>query len=132
MKKTIRTFQNNYLNARLNVEFPHDFALCDIDGVSRKSYQKDGKRHTRLIMYETKWKSEKLTPHQLKTLATIQTFTDWSQFDTFSGVYVIRANDSEFNSATVYEVLPNAKVKYAFKAKLKSIYNWMSCKKPFV
>ena len=86
-------WQNNLLNKKLNEEFPHDFGLCDIDGVVMcLNYNKK-----RFIIFESKNEFEKISDSQLRILKTLKESIDWTKFDDYSGIFILRIIDIDSN-----------------------------------
>lgn len=92
----IGEWYNNRIGKKLYEEFPRDFSVCDIDGLVRFEYYKNNSHHTRLIIYESKNEEEKaMKPSQYKSLKLIADAIDWSNFDEFSGLFVLKIRDIE-------------------------------------
>lgn len=80
---------NNRIGKKLHEEYPHDFSICDIDGLVRLSYWS-----TRLIVYESKNDNEKNMGYPQRTsLKLLESVIDWSRLDQMSGVFVLRIVD---------------------------------------
>jgi len=86
----IGEWYNNEIGKKLNEEYPHDFSLCDIDGLARFSYW-----NKRVIIYESKHKNETMRYSQKESLRILDNAIDWSKFDDMSGLYILRVIDLE-------------------------------------
>lgn len=125
-------WQNNIISKRLNEDFPHDFSICDIDGVCRCGYKdKNGKQKIRLIIYECKYENEKESKTQMDTLNFLKEFIDWSKFDSKSGVCLLRVMDENADNLKIYSFKRNG-IKYEKKflrdLTIKDFYNLISVK----
>lgn len=97
------TWHNNKISKRLNEEYPHDFSICDIDGVCRHNNKQDPDDKKRLIMYESKVGDEPASPTQLETLYDIKKSIKWENYDDKSGVCLIR-HDYDAKYLTIYKI----------------------------
>lgn len=79
---------NNRIGKKLYEDYPHDFSICDIDGLVRFSYWSD-----RMIIYESKNERESISRSQLTSLRKLDSAIDWSRFDDLSGAYIIKIVD---------------------------------------
>jgi len=133
---------NNAISKKLNEEYPHDFSICDIDGVCRTYYQKQIKPYplspiiykSRLVIYESKHEGEKISNTQLDTLDILQQNMKWENFDDKSGVFIIK-HDDELNELKIYtisNISKNIKTEYKLnfikKLSFDEFYNWISVK----
>jgi|TARA_Y100000296_G_scaffold83792_1_gene115581 hypothetical protein len=91
----IGTWHNNRISEKLNKEYKHDFSICDIDGCVRCHYKTAaGEFMTRFIIFESKNENEKeMRSAQHKSLQYLNNAIDWSYFDRFSGLYIIKIID---------------------------------------
>ena len=90
------TWHNNRISEKLNKEYKKDFSICDIDGAVRCAYIKNNVWHNRFIIYESKNEKEKdIGDAQLKTLKLINNNFNWTKFDEYSGVFIIKIIDLE-------------------------------------
>lgn len=90
------TWHNNRISEKLNKEYKKDFTICDIDGAVRCAYIKNNVWHNRFIIYESKNEYEKdIGDAQLKTLKLINDNFNWTKFDEYSGVFIIKIIDLE-------------------------------------
>ena len=90
------TWHNNRISEKLNKEYKKDFSICDIDGAVRCAYIKNNVWHNRFIIYESKNEYEKdIGDSQLKTLKLINDNFNWTKFDEYSGVFIIKIIDLE-------------------------------------
>lgn len=90
------TWHNNRISEKLNKEYKKDFSICDIDGAVRCAYIKNNVWHNRFIIYESKNEKEKdIGDAQLKTLKLINDNFNWTKFDEYSGVFIIKIIDLE-------------------------------------
>ena len=90
----INTWHNNRISEKLNLEYPKDFSICDIDGLVKCFYTENNKIKVRFIIYESKNIHEKaMGKAQLTSLKILNDSIDWSKFDEFSGVYVLKIID---------------------------------------
>lgn len=87
-------WHNNLISKRLDEEYPHDFSICDIDGVTRVFYKAKNGYKNRLIIYESKHKNEPASQQQLETLFLLNDIIDWSKLDSRSGLYLITHDES--------------------------------------
>ena len=113
-------WQNNKLNKRINEELPHDFSLCDLDGVVHCFYEGG----IRLIIYESKNKGERISETQLRLLNIMNNAVDWSVFDYHSGIFFIRALDDNFNKMEILDLELNVLCEYD----INDLHSWFSCK----
>lgn len=81
---------NNPLNKKINEELPHDFSICDLDGVIR--WNKPYGTIKRLSIYEYKHYNEHLSNTQLDTLKEIDRRMDWRGLDDMSGVWLVESD----------------------------------------
>jgi hypothetical protein len=90
----INSWHNNRISKKLNEEYNKTFSLCDIDGMIRTHYYDKGCLKTRFIIYESKNEMEKkMGGSQLKSLSLLESSIDWSKFDCFSGLYILKILD---------------------------------------
>lgn len=120
----INTWHNNRISEKLNKEFARDFSICDIDGLVRCNYKKDEVLHQRFIIYESKNEKEKtIGDSQLKSLRYLENSIDWSRFDNYSGMYVIKIIDLEKELRWF-----NLKGEFLFETDFKKLYEIFSAK----
>jgi len=93
-------WQNNLFNKRINEEFPKKFSLCDLDGIITFFYEDK----VRLIIYETKRNYEDCSKTQLTTLNLLRESIDWNKFDEWSGVFLIKGMNDNFNISEIYKI----------------------------
>jgi len=114
------TWHNNRISKKINEDYPKDFSLCDIDGIVRCHYEDK----TRFIIYESKNENEKpMGKAQLLSLKTLEENINWSNFDKFSGVYVLKIIDLE-NMIIWY----NLKGEIVYRTTFEELYKIFSCK----
>lgn len=115
---------NNRISKKLNIEYPRDFSICDIDGVVRFGYYKDRVQNNRFIIYESKNEIEKsMGKSQLTSLKMLSDAIDWTKFDEYSGVFVFKIIDLE-NEILWYDLQGNKIRTVTFK----ELYNIFSGK----
>jgi hypothetical protein len=120
----INTWHNNRISKKLNEDFPKDFSICDIDGVVRTEYNINGEWKKRFIIYESKNEYEKIMGEsQRKSLKLLNDSIDWSKFDEYSGLYVLKIIDLE-NEILWYDINQNL----IRKTNFTELYNIFSCK----
>jgi len=95
MKDKEEYWQNNLLNKILYEEFPHDFTLEDIDGITHCFIFVLNK--IKIVIYDTKNTSEKIGGQQLRMLYILKMILHLlikvykvKEFDEKSAVYIIR------------------------------------------
>jgi len=114
------TWHNNRISEKLNKEYKKDFSICDIDGAVRCNYV----NKTRFIIYESKNENEKLMgASQLITLKILNSSIDWTKFDEYSGVFVLKIIDLE--NEIIWYSLEGIEIR---KTTFKELYNIFSCK----
>ena len=84
------TWHNNLISKELSLYYPHDFSICDLNGVVRWSFFRNGEQKHRLIIYESKNQYEKISNTQLESLRILNEHIDWTDFDNYSGCYIIK------------------------------------------
>jgi hypothetical protein len=115
---------NNRISKKLNIEYPRDFSICDIDGAVRFGYYKDRVHNNRFIIYESKNELEKpMGKSQLTSLKMLSDAIDWTKFDEYSGVFVFKIIDLE-NEILWYDLQGNKIRTVTFK----ELYNIFSGK----
>jgi hypothetical protein len=104
---TNNKWQNNIISRRLNEEYSTDFCICDIDGVCRKEYYdtSSSERKRRFVVYESKHWNERVSQTQLESLYLFSTCVKWSEFDSYSGVFVFVGLDSRFEKFSVKKIV---------------------------
>lgn len=121
----IDTWHNNRISEKLNTNFPKDFSICDIDGAVRCEYNLDGIWKKRFIIYESKNENEKkMGDSQKKTLKLINDSIDWSKFDSYSGLYILKILNIEDKILWF-----NINQELVRTTNFKELYNIFSCKK---
>lgn len=111
---------NNLLNKRINEELPKDFSLCDLDGCVHCFYPGG----IRFIIYECKRKNEKLSLSQLRALKLLKDSIDWTKFDNYSGVFIIKELTENFEILTIEDLNEHELV----KGDLNYLHYWFGCK----
>ena len=97
------SWHNNKISKRLDEEYPHDFSICDIDGICRCFYKQNNTWKTRFIIYESKEKNEEASQTQLQSLYELQTNIKWENFDEYSGVYLLK-HDEAVEKIDMYKI----------------------------
>ena len=119
-KECGRSWHNNIINKKLNTDCKKDFSICDLDGVVRCHYASK----TRLIIYESKFANEKAMGNsQRLTLSILANNIDWTKFDNYSGLYVLKIYDIE-NDIRWYDI----NYKHIRTTNFKELYEIFSCK----
>jgi len=126
-------WQNNEINRLININYPHDFSLCDIDGVVRTFYRENNIWKTRLIIFESKREHEKISDTQLTTLYELKLSINWNRFDKSSGVFLFILYDDRIIDVNILEnisntVKPDIRLSCIKKVDINYIYNWFSAK----
>lgn len=116
---------NNDISQRLAKDYPHDFSICDVDGIVRKEYILGYTHYTRFIVYESKHERELFSLSQLKTLSALSSAVDWKKFDRYSGVYGIRHND-DLTTFRIYNITDNQALDLGTMNGFDSLYQWFS------
>ena len=89
-------WQNNLIGKTLNEDYPRKFSLCDIDGLIRMGYYLNKVNYQRLIIYESKFENERpMKKPQLDSLKMLYNSIDWSKFDKYSGLFVLKVSTDE-------------------------------------
>jgi len=114
------TWHNNRISLKLNTEYKKDFSICDIDGLVRCNYG----NKTRFIIYESKNENEKkMGDSQLLSLRTLNNGIDWTKFDEYSGVFVLKIIDLE--NKIIWYNLQGDEIR---STSFKELYKIFSCK----
>lgn len=120
---------NNRVNRAMAERYPHDFSICDVDGLVRCHYVSQSINKTRMILFESKYPHEKISDSQIKTLTEFSASVRWEKYDSMSGVYLIRY-ESE-NSIDVYRVCNDSMYYRANLSSMDRLYEWFSAKRNF-
>ena len=116
----IKTWHNNIISKKLNQEYNKDFSICDLDGIVRCHYLDK----TRLIIYESKNEYEKpMNKSQLLTLQTLEKSINWSNFDNYSGLFVLKIMD--INNKIIWYNLKGTEIR---TTNFEELYKIFSCK----
>ena len=125
---------NNEISKKLYNDFPHDFSICDIDGVCRKFYKDNNEWKTRLVIYESKHINERSSQTQLGTLFTLDKNINWNSFDELSGVFLILHNN-ELDELMIHKIIdtsytlkPKYDIEYIKTISMDYFYKWISVK----
>lgn len=125
---------NNEIGKYLYEKYPHDFSVCDIDGVCRCFYKQNGKWKIRLIIYESKHDNETISNTQLDTLYWLDDAIDWTKFDKYSGTFLIQHNEN-LDELKIHKIIneskyprPQLKLKYIKTMTMDGFYKWVSAK----
>lgn len=125
-------WHNNLISKMLDEKYPHDFSICDIDGVCRVFYKINNEWKTRLIIYESKMINEPISQTQMQTLYQINKNINWSSFDKQSGLYVIKHDENIIN-LDIYNIIevigygmPLFELKLIKSITMDDFYNWIS------
>jgi hypothetical protein len=118
---------NNRLNERINKELPHDFSICDLDGIVYCFYKiKDNTDYQkRLIIYEAKNKDEAISKTQLNTMKMLWHAIKWETFDRLSGMFIFRAVDDDFNELEISTLFDQDK---KTRVHFEDLHKWFSAK----
>jgi hypothetical protein len=120
----IGSWHNNRISQKLNLEFAHDFSLCDIDGLVRCHYTLNDSKYTRFIIYESKNLYEiDIKSSQKMSLNILNDSINWSKFDNYSGVFILKIIDLD-NEIQWYDLKDNLIRTTSFI----DLYNIFSCK----
>jgi hypothetical protein len=125
------SWQNNKISKKLNEEYPHDFSICDIDGICRCFYKQNNTWKQRFVIYESKEKNEEASQTQLQSLYELDKSIKWENFDEHSGVYLLK-HDEDVKCIDVYKIKENGFHKYQYEkigeTTMDRFYNWVSVK----
>jgi len=130
----IGEWYNNEIGKCLYEKYPHDFSICDIDGVCRCFYKLNGSWLIRLVIYESKHNDESISNTQLDTLYFLDDAVDWTKFDKYSGTFLIQ-HDENLDELRVHKIInnsktvrPNLELKYIKTITMDALYKWISAK----
>ena len=125
---------NNEISKKLYNDYPHDFSICDIDGICRKFYKENNMWKTRLVIYESKFLNENASQTQMGTLFSLNENINWKAFDKYSGVFLILHNE-ELTELMIHKIInisqnfkPKYDKKYIKTIDFDSFYEWISVK----